>query len=200
MSHEQIEDLKQDQMSGVNETVTANKDSEYQIPKNEEHLVHVEIETPNYNQVTGEKTSVPFVQSFYPFEFAKMEKDGAFAGKDVKIIHQPSDLKKVTVAPEDKSNLGEGADLLENGKEVKKLIDENGGGTQVVQIPKKEDGTGVEEDPNKPSMKWTKPQLQAEYKKLWGEDPTPATPKEELLEAIEEKLKPIPPVTGGEGE
>lgn len=197
MSHQELKNLQLDQMSDVNETVTANKDSKFEIPVNEQHLVHVEIETPNYNQLTGQKTSVPFVQSFYPIEFARMEKDGAFAGKDVKVIHEPTAEKKVIVPAEDKSNLGEGADIIKNGEEVKKAIKESGAGSNVVQLPKQEDNKGAEGDVNKPSMTWTKPELQAEYKKLWDEEPVASMNKEQLLEAIEEKSKPV---SGAEGE
>lgn len=192
LSHQQIENLKQDQMAGEAQKVKANKNSEYEIPANEEHLVHVVIETKNFDTATGEKLSVPFVQSFYPLEFKRMEDQGAFSGKDVEVIHEPSDLKSVKVPEENKSNLSEPAHVAKNGEEIRQLIQEQGAGSDVVVIPAQEEGgeggEGSDADPKKPSLAWTKPDLQKAYEKAWGEKPASAMNKEELLEAIQEKI------------
>lgn len=92
-----MEDLKIAQNEGTVKAVNTNKPTnDYKIPENERHLLHAQLETPSFSPVTGERTSKPFVQSFYPEEFDKMEAEKHFAGMQVEILHDPRSDKKAT--------------------------------------------------------------------------------------------------------
>jgi hypothetical protein len=71
------------------EMIPANIVSDHEIKAIEKHLVHVKLENPSFNNVTGERQSKPFIQMFYPNEFDKMVNDNSFAGLTVEKIHDP---------------------------------------------------------------------------------------------------------------
>jgi hypothetical protein len=89
-------DLQIEQQQGPDSQVKTKKGGKmqsgnaYEFPEHEEHLVHVELETPEFDRVSGRKTSIPRVQTFYADEFDRMERQGAFGGMNVEILHAPS--------------------------------------------------------------------------------------------------------------
>ncbi len=89
MTVTEMEELKYKQQNGIVETVKANKDSSYEIPEHEQHLIHAEIEIKQFDTASGAKTSIEKVQTFYPKEFADMVSSGGFKGYSVKVIHDP---------------------------------------------------------------------------------------------------------------
>lgn len=89
-----MQNLQLDQQQGNASTTKSNKDKEFEIPATETHLVHARLENVSFNPVTGEKTSKPFVQSFYPREFDQMEANKNFAGMKVEILHDPRSDKE----------------------------------------------------------------------------------------------------------
>lgn len=70
--------------------------SAYDFPEHESHLVHAEIELENFDAATGAKVSKPMIQTFYPQEFERMEKEGSFAFRKVTILHAPSQTSAET--------------------------------------------------------------------------------------------------------
>lgn len=62
----------------------------YEFPEYEKHLMHVQLETPEFDSVTGEKKSLPYVQKFYVKEFEQIESVSGFAAFKVNILHDPS--------------------------------------------------------------------------------------------------------------
>lgn len=200
LTHQQHNDLQYAQMSGEVEMVDANKNSEYQIPVHEQHLVHAVIETKSFDSNTGVKTSVPITQVFYPAEFLQMEKENAFVGKDVEIVHKPEGLGAIKLKPEDKSNLNEPADLKKNSEDVIDQIANGGGvggpiGGVATIVPPVVDTTGTGEagnaggadDKSTPLSRMNKEQLRAEYKRLWEDDAPEDAGNAELREAIQQK-------------
>lgn len=82
-------------------TTKGNVDKGYDVPTAEKDLVHVQLEVRSFNAVTGEKTSTPFVQKFYPKEFDAMETAGHFKGYSVDVLHDPrraADMKAGKIA------------------------------------------------------------------------------------------------------
>ncbi len=212
LTHQQIKDLKYDQMNDNQEFTEANKNPNFVIPSCEEHLIHANIELKTYSPTTGDKTSVAKLQSFYPEEFNKMESQGAFIGYDVEIVHQPKTEdaplklhggKRMKIKEEDKSDLGEGADILKNGEQIlKDIADGKAVGSILPLAPKgdKKDTdqkTGTDTDQKnsgkpaateKPLSRLSKAELIAKYTEVWGESPADDATAPVLLEAIKEKL------------
>lgn len=176
MSHEQINELQQDQLSGDVSVSEANKDSSVKIPDHERHLVHARIETKTFDAATGEKLSTPFIQTFYPNEFAQMETDSAFIGKSVEIIHEPESLKKLEQTT--KSTL----DDPDSSKTKKEAVKKETAKKEVAAKKGKKVETEVI-----PLEKQPRANLLIEYKKLWNEDADPNISDEELIEAIKDK-------------
>ena len=71
------------------ETITGNRDSSYVLPKHEQHLVHAVVAIPQFNRETGKDEGTKATQTFYPEEFARIEKEKGFAGMKVTILHVP---------------------------------------------------------------------------------------------------------------
>ena len=67
--------------------------ADYEVPKGEEHIVHVEIERTSFNPNTGKKKSVPKVQKFDDrawLNFKKHAKQQGFI--HVRVLHAPDDV------------------------------------------------------------------------------------------------------------
>lgn len=69
--------------------IPANKNSNHQISEDEKHLIHAQLRMVGRDQATGEYLHKPYVQTFYPNEFGLMDKEKAFRGLEVEIIHDP---------------------------------------------------------------------------------------------------------------
>jgi len=100
-----------------------NKNKKYKILKHEAHLVHAKISIPQFDPNTGEDQSQTQVQKFYPQEFAKMQKEQAFAGKKVEILHDGGDASDLDIedqtgseflTPQIVSQPGAGLDLTKD--------------------------------------------------------------------------------------
>jgi hypothetical protein len=70
--------------------VKGSKDKKHFFPAAEKHLVHVRLQTGGFNAETGQPNSTPRVQTFDAKEFVRMEKENAFAGMKVEILHDPT--------------------------------------------------------------------------------------------------------------
>ena len=124
LTPDQMTDLKIDQTSDEGqEFAPANKRKDYQIPAVEKHLIHVELENTEFNPTTGERLSVPRVQTFYPREFDQMVADGNFKGMSVDVIHDPRSL---TEAKEDlmNSTVNGGVSDMTIGKPLDEMTDQ----------------------------------------------------------------------------
>lgn len=98
------------QSLGTVKKVKANQDDKYEIDEHEQHLIHITLETPRFNEVTGERLSKPHVRCFYVNDFEKMSRtvkdktkkndfpENAFRGSLVRIIHDPRDTKSTKTA------------------------------------------------------------------------------------------------------
>lgn len=93
------------QMQGKFSKLPANKNAKYEINDFESHLVHVELEMKQFNSITGEKESKPFIQKFHPQEFDRMVEQKGFTGYSVEIIHDP----KLNQSGESGNDSGNGA-------------------------------------------------------------------------------------------
>lgn len=62
----------------------------YKVEKSEEHLVHVELEIPNYDNATGAKLSKGFVQKYGVREFEAAKANGGFTGYATRVLHSPA--------------------------------------------------------------------------------------------------------------
>lgn len=136
LDQEQMADIQinQQQSADVSEIkmVKASKKRQdgtaYELPEHEKHLVHVELETPSYDRLTGQKLSRPRTQTFYQQEFDAMEREGAFDGMTVEILHSPAGWKR---AKEVKKNLEAQA---EGAPPIPKVVSEPGAGTPLLDI------------------------------------------------------------------
>lgn len=144
------------------DTMEASEDKNVKIFSHEKHLVHVELENPEFDRLTGEKKSVPFVQKFYVAEFNKMVKDGAFKGMKTRIVHMGEETAPVVAMQgTGAGSQGGGANANDNG---------NGGGPVKKELEK-----------------MNKLELQAEYKLLFQEDAKDELTKAELINLIQTK-------------
>ncbi len=78
-------------------TIAANgKDAPrgYKIREDEKDLVHVELETPLFNQTTGVRLSEPHTQKYTVREFEQAKEHGGFTGYTVKVLHAPKSSKE----------------------------------------------------------------------------------------------------------
>lgn len=153
----------------------ANKDSDVEINVADAHLIHVRIEARQFDVSTGKKTSVPIIQSFYPNEFETMDKQGAFNGKDVEIVHEPAAKERSAKVIEPKTG---GANANAN----------NGDNTGANNNAGNGSGNQGDGDKEKPISRMNKAELFAKYKELYGEDADPDAKNKEVAEAIETKL------------
>lgn len=70
-------------------TVSGNRNSDYELPEHEQHLIHASIEAPLYSQQTGQKISTPRVQKFSENEFKHTKESRVFEGYEIEILHAP---------------------------------------------------------------------------------------------------------------
>lgn len=90
LTKDQIKDLKVKQQEGEDiKTVPCNKYPKHEIPEHEQHLVHAWVAAKGFNSDTGERLDKGAVQSYYVDNFVRMQKEGAFDGKDVEVYHDP---------------------------------------------------------------------------------------------------------------
>ena len=89
----QLESLRKAQVRGVVPMLPAIGDSEneYEVPEHEFlHVYHVEVQSPIFNQASGEREDRgATIQLYNVPAFKFMEKNGGFRGKEVKILHNP---------------------------------------------------------------------------------------------------------------
>lgn len=91
LNQEELEALQVKQAQGeAGVKIKGNKSSDYELNATDAHLVHVSLKTPNFDPISGVDRGQETVQTFYPNEFMKMEKEQAFAGQKVTILHDPS--------------------------------------------------------------------------------------------------------------
>lgn len=91
LNQDELEALQVKQAQGeAGEKIKGNKSSDYELNATDAHLVHALLKTPNFDPITGVDRGQEVVQTFYPNEFMKMEKEQAFAGQKVTILHDPS--------------------------------------------------------------------------------------------------------------
>ena len=88
----QIELHRQQANEESAETVKANgPDADgYRVDKAEAHIVHVQLEIPQFDSLTGARLSKPFVQKFGVKEFEAAKENGGFTGYAVKVLHSPA--------------------------------------------------------------------------------------------------------------
>lgn len=94
LSRKEAADLHYKQINGLEtDKVKANgaDAAGYKVDKSEAHLVHVELEIPNFDQSTGAKLSNGFVQKYGVKEFEAAKANGGFTGYATKVLHSPSD-------------------------------------------------------------------------------------------------------------
>lgn len=63
----------------------------YKVEKAEAHMIHVELEIPNYDNATGAKLSKGFVQKYGVREFEQAKENGGFTGYATKVLHSPKE-------------------------------------------------------------------------------------------------------------
>lgn len=69
--------------------------SNFTVPEGEEHLYHVKIEVPQYDQSTGEKLSTPRIQAFTHKMFrSSLMKSLKQLGFKLEILHDPTEYLK----------------------------------------------------------------------------------------------------------
>jgi hypothetical protein len=100
-TEESLQDLRLAQIAGDVPRKKGNKNKEYTFPAHDAHLVHAEISTPSFNQQTGADESAKQIQVFGAQEFDQMERQQAFAGLKVTILHNPKDGDAEDVEPQD---------------------------------------------------------------------------------------------------
>lgn len=85
--------------------------SNYKVARGSEHLYHVSVESPLYDQFTREKLTQPYITKLSVRQFDRMEKSGAFAGREIIILHNPNNVvsgaKAIQEDIESKVNLDE---------------------------------------------------------------------------------------------
>lgn len=62
----------------------------YRVDKAEAHIVHVQLEIPQFDSLTGARLSKPFVQKFGVKEFEAAKENGGFTGYTVNVLHSPA--------------------------------------------------------------------------------------------------------------
>lgn len=77
------------QADGTVPTMKGNKNSKYEFPENEAHLLHVAIQPGGFDQTTGQRVANAFVQKFTPAEYKQAEANRVFASKELEIYHDP---------------------------------------------------------------------------------------------------------------
>jgi hypothetical protein len=91
----EMKDLHQKQLSGEVEEVDTNKpDNTFKIPAHETHLLHASIENVEFDPKSGARKSKASVRAFDPQDFIRMTKERAFEGLEVKILHDPRNVKE----------------------------------------------------------------------------------------------------------
>lgn len=124
LTHDQIADLRIQQLQDEVETRTANNAGEnindpyfkeqfadHQIPTHEAHLYHVVVEDRAFkaNGPTPVKTSEPVVHTFTKEAFAFQKKHNGFhgEGKQIHILHDPTleGIRKIAEDKDDGENL-----------------------------------------------------------------------------------------------
>lgn len=92
---DQIDALKQAQLSGNVKKVKGNVVSEYELPENEAHLIHLEAVT--FIQQINSRTNKERKRTlkFDVRQFEKMEKNNHFAQfAEINLLHDPRQVKK----------------------------------------------------------------------------------------------------------
>lgn len=78
--------------------IKGNVDSGYELPDYEENLVHVELEQRVFSQQTGDKLSEPYIQKYWPQEYADIVERNGLAGYTVTVKHRPAVLDQIEKA------------------------------------------------------------------------------------------------------
>lgn len=126
MTEAERNELQYKQQMGEMPMTEANIDPSYKIPASELHMIHAELEIKQFNPNTGEKMSVPKVQTFYPKEFADLKDNGGFVGYSVKVVHNPdADKAKGKNADADKAKPLNKKEITALKKEYKELYGED---------------------------------------------------------------------------
>lgn len=64
---------------------------QYQVPKSEAHLYHVQLERVQFDQTTGARMSKPFTQTFPAKDFERfMKRSLEGQGYTITILHDPN--------------------------------------------------------------------------------------------------------------
>lgn len=96
LSKGQLQDVYDNQRQELDPPqMKANCEPEYMINRHEQFVFHVRITIPNFDPQTGRDESLTQIQMFNPAIFAANEKSGAWDGRNVKILHDPTRVQHV---------------------------------------------------------------------------------------------------------
>ena len=90
-SHKELHHLQNTGAEPEMVAANGNDAAGYQVRKDESHMVHVQLEIPNFSAATGERLSKGFVQKYGVKEFEAAKANGGFAGYATKILHAPKE-------------------------------------------------------------------------------------------------------------
>lgn len=120
ITHGAMKQLQEDQIAEIApDTISGNVDSKYELPAIEKHLIHAEIEAPEFDQRSGAKLSTPRIQKYSAKEFDDHEKNNGFAGLKVTILHNPA--KSDTQKPAANTKKVETKPAVDAGKPIEKM-------------------------------------------------------------------------------
>jgi len=199
LSHLEMKELKYQQQMGEQVFVPANRNEktgrEHMIPEIEQHLVHVEYFTAQFNRNTGAPEHVVQTNTFSYAEFKKLESDGAFTGMKVTILHMPEDPTITSLKKMREENLQRIAEEQGQGGHASGLTPPPG--ASFVNGPGEDGnigtgaGTGEGGNTSAPAVKslssMNKAELTELYTATFGVAPDPAVTVAELKDLIKEK-------------
>ncbi len=91
LTSDELADVQLSQIAGEEmNTASGSGDKQYKFPPHEKHLIHAQIQSGGFNPSTGEPTGSKYVQKFDPKEFERMQREQAFAGLNVTVLHDPT--------------------------------------------------------------------------------------------------------------
>lgn len=109
-----MENLHKQQKQGKGvKMVPGNKMPRIEVPENEQHLVHVLMQLPGYDDNTGKAKHQPFVQCYTVEKFNNLDKMRNFMGYKVAIVHDPRTEEEIA------------EDVDNDSDEARQLLSEN---------------------------------------------------------------------------
>ena len=121
LTGDQIEQRRLDKIAGIPQPkLRGNKENSYVFDAVNAHLVHVNIRVDGYSSTDGKQLHKDEPQMFYPDIFRSMEKNRAFQGRKVTILHDPA-LGDALPYEEDESSKKKAADKPTKQKPLDKM-------------------------------------------------------------------------------